>query len=61
MCASISITFPPIVSVSRNDTLEINGIAHQAADPYSGTLNLGEGATLDMEQRVADGYRRSSM
>jgi len=37
-----------IVNVSRNDTLDINGTAHGAADPYSGTLNLAEGSTIDM-------------
>ena len=31
------------VIVSRNDTLEINGQAHGAADAYSGTMTLGEG------------------
>lgn len=38
----------PVVSVSRNDTLDINGIAHGASDPFSGTLNLAEGSTFDM-------------
>lgn len=38
------------VGIARNDSLVINAITHQAADPYSGTLNLGEGATLNMEQ-----------
>ncbi len=36
------------VSVSRNDTLRILGVAHGAADPYSETMNLGEGSTLDV-------------
>lgn len=36
------------VNVSRNDTLEINGASHGASDPYSGTLNLAEGSTIDM-------------
>ncbi len=37
-----------IININRNDTLDVNGIAHQAADPYSGTLNLAEGATINM-------------
>jgi len=37
-----------IVTVSRNDTLDINGASHGAADPFSGTLNLNEGSTIDM-------------
>ncbi len=37
-----------VVNVTRNDTLQINGTTHGAADPYSGTLNLSEGATFDM-------------
>lgn len=37
-----------VVNVGRNDTLEINGTTHGAADPYSGTLNLSEGASLNM-------------
>ena len=37
-----------VVGISRNDTLAINGLAHDASDPYSGTLNLGEGSTLNM-------------
>ncbi len=38
------------VGITRNDTLVINAITHQASDPYGGTLNLAEGATLNMEQ-----------
>lgn len=38
----------PTVNVSRNDTLDINGISHDASDPFSGTLNLSDGATIDM-------------
>ena len=37
-----------VVNISRNDTLAINGVTHGAADPYSGTLNLSAGATLEM-------------
>lgn len=37
-----------VVNVSRNDTLDINGIAHGNTDPYTGTLNLAEGSTFDM-------------
>ncbi len=36
------------VTVRRNDTLQIIGVAHGAVDPYSGTLNLGEGSTIDL-------------
>jgi len=36
------------INISRNDTLQINGASHGATDPYSGTLNLGEGSTLSM-------------
>ena len=35
------------IDISRNDTLDINGPAHDV-DAYSGTLNLAEGATIDM-------------
>jgi hypothetical protein len=38
------------VGIGRNDTLVINAMTHQASDPYGGTLNLAEGATLSMEQ-----------
>ena len=38
-----------VVEITRNDTLDINGAAHDpAVDAYSGTLNLAEGATIDM-------------
>jgi hypothetical protein len=37
-----------VVNVARNDTLQINGASHGAADAYSGTLNLSEGAILGM-------------
>ncbi len=38
-----------VIDIARNDTLDINGAAHDpAVDAYSGTLNLAEGATLDM-------------
>jgi hypothetical protein len=36
------------INISRNDTLEINGASHGTNDPYSGTLNLAEGSTIDM-------------
>jgi hypothetical protein len=48
MRASISMTSRPDVNISRNDTLHINGASHGASDPYSGTLNLGEGSTFNM-------------
>ena len=35
------------VNISRNDTLDINGASHGVSDPYSGTLNLGEGSTFN--------------
>jgi hypothetical protein len=37
-----------IVNIQRNDTLEVNGRAHTGEEPFSGTYNLGEGATLDI-------------
>ena len=38
-----------VVDITRNDTLDINGNAHDPGlDPYAGTMNLSEGATLDM-------------
>ena len=38
-----------VIDITRNDTLDINGAAHDpAVDAYSGTMNLAEGATLDM-------------
>ncbi len=38
-----------VVDITRNDTLDINGAAHDpAVDPFSGTLNLADGATIDM-------------
>ena len=38
-----------VVDITRNDTLDINGAAHDpAVDAYTGTMNLAEGATLDM-------------
>jgi hypothetical protein len=38
-----------VVDITRNDTLEINGAAHApAVDAYSSTMNLAEGATIDM-------------
>jgi hypothetical protein len=36
-----------VISITRNDTLDINGAAHDI-DAYSGTLNMAEGATIDM-------------
>ena len=36
-----------VVTISRNDTLDINGQSHGPADPYSGTMNLSEGSMLD--------------
>jgi hypothetical protein len=36
-----------VIDITRNDTLDINGAAHDV-DAYSGTLNLAEGATIDM-------------
>jgi hypothetical protein len=38
----------PTVNVGRNDTLDINGTSHDASDPFNGTLNLGDGSTIDM-------------
>ncbi|MES2924516.1 MAG: hypothetical protein V4819_23390 [Verrucomicrobiota bacterium] len=38
----------PLVSVSRNDTLDINGEAHGTTDSFSGVLNLGDGSVFDM-------------
>lgn len=37
------------IDITRNDTLDINGAAHDpAVDAYGGTMNLAEGATIDM-------------
>lgn len=38
----------PSVNVNRNDTLDINGQSHTSADPFSGTINLAAGSTIDM-------------
>jgi hypothetical protein len=34
-----------VISISRNDTLDVNGTV---VDPFSGTLNLGDGSHFDM-------------
>ena len=46
--ARVSFSSAAEINISRNDTLEINGRAHDPADFFRSTLNLAAGSTLDM-------------